>query len=451
MIEGAPGFGSHLAKALSMLDETSPALWWSRSIGTPLNQRYRRSRRLLIGCFMAMGFGFVVALALSGYPAWRVAVLVGITVVNSVLLHFAHRVEEQSGLLANEVSDALNTLAVVALVWLTGGLRSPALPLVLMGIVPASIHYGAGRFTFTLVGLLVVVGVAMAIVPSAWLGPVISGRLYTASTLGFLLLAVVFTVDYVSELVRTLRGALRQMLRAREEVASQAMTRARDLELFSAKLSHELKNPLGAAKALVQLSARLTEDAEQRERLTVVESEVERIHAILKGYLSFSRPIESLRPERFALGEVLDDVLALLEARAAAAGVRLERQGDVELVGDPRRIKEALFNLVANAVEATPAKGEVTARVAARDGLVEVTIRDTGRGMPPEVLARLGTPFFTTRAEGTGLGVLLARSVFTQHGGTLELSSVLGQGTTATCRLPLTPRKDLDVACAAGG
>ena len=132
--------------------------------------------------------------------------------------------------------------------------------------------------------------------------------------------------------------------------------------------------------------------------------------------------------------------------------MRLEREGDAELTGDPRRIKEALFNLLANAVEATPRRGEVTARIAARDGLVEVIIRDTGRGMPPDVLARVGTPFFTTRAEGTGLGVLLARSVFSQHGGTLELSSVPGKGTTATCLLPVTPRKEaLDGARAAGG
>ena len=310
MIEGDPGSGAHLAKALAMLDDSSPARWWSRSIGTPLSRSYRRSRPVLIGGFMAIGFAFVVMLAATGYPAWRVAVLVGITSINGALLHSSWRTEEDSGLWANEISDALATATLVTLVAITGGLRSPALPLVLLAVIPASIHYGAGRFTLGLVGVVMAAGVGMALVPAAWLGPPIAGRLHTVAALGFLLLAVFFTVDYVGELVRTLRTALREMLRAREEVASQAMNRARELELFSSKLSHELKNPLGAVKALVQLSERATEDPDQRERLAVVESEVERIHTIMKGYLSFSRPIESLRTERFALGAVLDDVLA---------------------------------------------------------------------------------------------------------------------------------------------
>jgi signal transduction histidine kinase len=71
-----------------------------------------------------------------------------------------------------------------------------------------------------------------------------------------------------------------------------------------------------------------------------------------------------------------------------------------------------------------------------------VEIRDTGRGMPAEVLSRVGTPFFTTREKGTGLGVLLARGVFTQHGGRLEYASEPGRGTVATATLPCAPPEE---------
>jgi signal transduction histidine kinase len=255
--------------------------------------------------------------------------------------------------------------------------------------------------------------------------------------------------------MKTAGAAIRQLLKARAETASQALARAEELERMSSHLSHELKNPLGAIKALVQLSARAEQDPEIRLRLEVVEDEVERMQAILQGYLSFSRPLEALHPEPIEVGAIADDVTAVLEARADDARVAVRRAGDARITADPRRLKEALLNLVANAIEATPPGGSVQIRIAERGDRVELSVEDTGRGMPPEVLARIGTPFFTTREKGTGLGVLLARGVFQQHGGTLEYASTPGRGTVATATLPYRPRpdvaKDSDGARALGG
>ena len=91
---------------------------------------------------------------------------------------------------------------------------------------------------------------------------------------------------------------------------------------------------------------------------------------------------------------------------------------------------------MSNAVEATPGGGKVTLRVRNQSAGVSLEVRDTGRGISSDELERLGTSFFTTRPGGTGLGVVLAQSVITQHGGTLEYKSALGQGTTATILLP---------------
>jgi two-component system, NtrC family, sensor histidine kinase HydH len=130
----------------------------------------------------------------------------------------------------------------------------------------------------------------------------------------------------------------------------------------------------------------------------------------------------------------------VLSARADAARVRLSSRGDALVEGDRRRLEEALLNLVANAIEATPPGGEVAVEVRSCADQVEILVRDTGRGIPPEALPRLGTPFFTTREEGTGLGVALARSVIGLHGGSLRYESEPGKGTTVTARLPLRTR-----------
>jgi signal transduction histidine kinase len=214
------------------------------------------------------------------------------------------------------------------------------------------------------------------------------------------------------------------------------------MEQLSAKLSHELKNPLAAIKTLVELAAQDPADASSREGLHVARTEIDRMRGILQEYLSFSRPFEQVSIERVDLGALSDEVLLLLGPHAEKSGIALRRRGDALLDADPRRLKEALINLVANAVQATPRGGSVEIAIGRRDTMVEVAVRDSGRGMPPEVLEQVGTPFFTTRNEGTGLGVSLARAAFVQHGGALEYSSAEGRGTTATGILPVSRRSD---------
>ena len=107
------------------------------------------------------------------------------------------------------------------------------------------------------------------------------------------------------------------------------------------------------------------------------------------------------------------------------------------MMADPRRIKEALINLIANAIEASSRGGLVEVVITHEAKRVGIAVRDAGRGMAPEVLARIGTPFFTTRDDGTGLGVVLARAAFEQHGGSLEYNSAVGEGTIVQGWLPV--------------
>ncbi|WP_242337600.1 MULTISPECIES: nitrogen regulation protein NR(II) [Anaeromyxobacter] len=432
------------------MPERLDAARWRRVIAANVECRWKRTRWFLFAGFYAVWLAFCAALAATGYPPWRVAVLAGI--LGALLLSHVARALSERVANACEGDERQPFAFIVIAIATTGGLHSPVL-IALMGAVSQfTIRRGICRATLAALTALVVLVAAMFAVPQAWLGPVIPDPLYSLSALGFLLVSVVLHTDYMSLLARTVESTFGQIFRSREEIAAQALARARELELLSSKLSHELRNPLGAIKALVQLSAREANEPEIRERLQVVEGEVERIQKILQEYLSFSRPLDTLRPEPVALGAVADEALAVLEARAESAGVSLRRQGDAELVADPRRLKEALLNLVANAIEATPRKGRVEIEIGERDGQVRVEVSDTGRGMPPEVLDRVGTPFFTTREEGTGLGVLLARGVFVQHGGALEYRSVPGQGTVASASLPREPTvRCVDAPLAARG
>jgi signal transduction histidine kinase len=165
------------------------------------------------------------------------------------------------------------------------------------------------------------------------------------------------------------------------------------------------------------------------------------METILQEYLSFSRPLEDLRPEALDVTAIARDVLDVLAGRADQAGVTMTLDGGATSVhGDSRRLKEALLNLVANAIEATPSGGTVALRLRNGGGAAVLEIRDTGRGIAAEDLERIGTPFFTTRSNGTGLGVVLAQGVIQQHGGTLRYTSMLGHGTTATITLPIKPQ-----------
>lgn len=106
------------------------------------------------------------------------------------------------------------------------------------------------------------------------------------------------------------------------------------------------------------------------------------------------------------------------------------------LRADARLLKEAIVNVVCNAIEATPRGGHVTVSYHAGERDAGIVVRDTGRGMTKDIASRVGTPFFSTREGGTGLGVAIAKTAIAQHGGTLEYQSTPGVGTIAKIALP---------------
>jgi signal transduction histidine kinase len=379
-------------------------------------------------------------LYLSGFPRWRTLGVVAIQV-----LFFVHQLvvarrsrESPVELRGFFLSHLLLVTGNAVNVALTGGLLSPLWPGLIGATLGTFFTFGRERESAVAGAWSVVLVLAVALLPADLCGPPIARPYHVALaawSIVFMLFILRLTSIAISDSYQQIGDAL---TRSREEVLHAATCRAKSLESIGSKVAHELKNPLSAIKGLVQLLARSAADDRSRERLLVVSSEVSRMEHILRDYLTFARPLEDLNPAPVDLGAIADDVLAVLEARAEAAGVTLARKGGpVVARGDARRLKEALLNLVANALEATPREGSVEIGVSRDDAQAVMTVRDTGKGISVEDLARIGTPFFTKREGGTGLGVVLARAAIRQHGGDLCYESEPGHGTVATVRLPL--------------
>jgi signal transduction histidine kinase len=377
-------------------------------------------------------------LYLAGFPVERVAAIVALQLVTyAYMLSEALRARRrQADVGAIFVSHVVLLALHAGSVTLAGGLGGPLWSGLLGSTMGTVYVYGRSRESRVAIGAAALLIVVIALLPAGVTGPAIA-RPYHLALQAWTLLFSLFmlrTTAFVIDDAHNQTGAT--LDRMREDVIEAAEARQRSLECIGAKVAHELKNPLAAVKGLVQLLARGAADDRARERFGVIDGEVSRMERILRDYLSFARPLEELRPEPVELAVLCDDVLAVLEARAEVAGVTLGRSGAAAVVGDPRRLKEALLNLVANALEATPAGGSVEVALAARAGGAEIAVRDTGRGITAADRARVGTPFFTTREGGTGLGLVLARAVARQHGGDLAIESEPGRGTTVRVQLP---------------
>jgi signal transduction histidine kinase len=233
------------------------------------------------------------------------------------------------------------------------------------------------------------------------------------------------------------RAAL-ELAERREELCSAGEDRSRVLEGLAARLAHEVKNPLAAIKGLSTHMARSASDPKTAERLAIVAAEADRLQSIVDGFLSFSRGLDDLNVAPMKPREVAHELEVLLETRAEEAGVALMVKGDpaLELDADAPKIRQALLNLVLNAIQASPRGSTVALTVASDCEGAKITVHDDGVGMTPEVLERIRKPYFTTKEGGTGLGVAVARGIVEQHGGHMDIRSASGKGTTITIVLP---------------
>ena len=231
--------------------------------------------------------------------------------------------------------------------------------------------------------------------------------------------------------------------RRRAEAAADAANRAKSE--FLSRMSHELRTPLNAILGFGQLLEMDKHGSQDRESVQHILKAGRHLLALINEVLDIAR-IEagrlSISMEPVIAGEVISATLDLIRPQAAARGIRLPAtppNGHLYVMADRQRLQQVLLNLLSNAVKYNSERGSVAVSclrdpTAAR---VQIGIRDTGRGIPPEMQARLFTPFDrldadSTAIEGTGLGLALSKRLVEAMGGTIQVESQVGRGTTFT-------------------
>ncbi|MBX3229755.1 MAG: HAMP domain-containing histidine kinase [Labilithrix sp.] len=411
-----------------------------RRVFTDMATMTSRWRLALVAPFHAL---VIALLAVHGFPRDRLAIQIAAS--GTMILGFL-AVERTYGR-RNQLMLFLCGTSILVAIGNTGGLASPLLLSLMPFMVGVAMSPELENRRRHFVGKFLVVFGIMAWFARSYMLPEPlwgAGPFATREYVTIAFASAVMSLIAVYNIGKTVTGAYErltlELAERREELCDENEGRTRALEGIAARLAHEVKNPLAAIKGLSTHMARSAEDAKMKERLAIVASEAERLQEIVDGFLSFSRGLDELNVAETKPYDIARELSTLLETRANDAGVALEVRGSRELSldADAKKLRQALLNLVLNAMQASSKGSTVTIEVAKScgDGAAILRVIDRGTGMAPEVLERIRKPYFTTKDGGSGLGIAIARGIVEQHGGTLDFESKRGRGTSAIVRLP---------------
>ncbi len=255
--------------------------------------------------------------------------------------------------------------------------------------------------------------------------------------------------DEVAALESRMHGLLERAVQARAKLEKSQATllateRLAGVGKMAAGVAHSIRNPLTSVKMrLFSLQRSLALSENQREDFEVISAEIKHLDTIIQNFLEYARP-PKLSLKRISPSDVTDAAVDLLRMRmdAQRVSVSVEREEPLQpILIDPEQLKEVLVNLMSNAMEAMDGPGRIT--IVENEGFMEpmgrvsvVSLSDTGPGVPEEDRERVFEPFHTTKEEGTGLGLPIARRIVVEHGGSLSLTQAKGGGAKFTITLP---------------
>ena len=211
---------------------------------------------------------------------------------------------------------------------------------------------------------------------------------------------------------------------------------------ITAGVAHEVKNPLNSMRLwLENLKESLPPDRDgaTAQAVNVLDAEIDRLDAVVKRFLDFARPMD-VRLEPTQLAELLREVLEVAQPQLQRAKVEVAQLlpiGIPEVFVDRDLLKQAVLNLVLNAVDAMPGGGQLQLTLSRRGEVAEITVGDTGKGIPPELRQKVFQLFFTTRPGGSGIGLASTFRIVQLHNGSINFTSEVGRGTTFRIELPL--------------
>ncbi|MDZ7373596.1 MAG: ATP-binding protein [candidate division KSB1 bacterium] len=232
---------------------------------------------------------------------------------------------------------------------------------------------------------------------------------------------------------------LTEQMRLEQQLARERRLTA--MGQLASSIAHEVRNPLNAISVVAQRLAREfvpQRDEEEYQSLTrALVTETRRVNDIVRQFLEFARPPQ-LNKCRVDLREVVHETADLMRSAAAEKGIDLVTRAGQRVVAevDANQLKQALVNLVQNAIQACREGDQILLLLEDEEDEVRISVSDTGSGIPPDVLPKIFDLYFTTRPEGTGIGLSLVHRIVSAHDGSIDVRSQLGQGTTFVLHLP---------------
>ena len=230
---------------------------------------------------------------------------------------------------------------------------------------------------------------------------------------------------------------------AQRNIGSQLRTADRLVAMgrITGGVAHEVKNPLNAILLHVEVArAKMARgDTDIAQQIEIISREIVRLDQVVKTFLDFTRPVD-LTFANVDLRELMEEVAQLARPQAEASNIQVEVRWDadgVEARADRDLLKQAILNVVVNAIEAMPGGGALRLEALANEETAELRISDTGGGIPPELREKIFRLYFTTKPKGSGIGLAMTFRIVQLQDGTIDFTSEPGKGTTFLIRLPL--------------
>lgn len=246
-----------------------------------------------------------------------------------------------------------------------------------------------------------------------------------------------YLIETFNEMILKLKNSLEELDRTTKEKLR--LEKSSAMAEMAMTVAHEIKNPLNAIKASTSYLKANFQGEVLREFLSIIDRETERLNELITSFLSYARP-KPLKYEKGNINNVLRDVIKLVENEIKEEKKILQTDLDLSISDfyfDHHQLKQAVLNLLVNAIDATEEGDIISVKTEKIDGKIRIIIKDSGSGIPEEIIGKIFEPFFTTKTTGSGLGLACVERIIKEHEGIINVKSKINEGTEFIIELPI--------------